>query len=129
VERSVAQALERAGSAGAAACRLGEPRPQLVAVCGSWRSAGAGRAVGARPGRACVQQQEEEAQRGGAVARRAGRRCAGKSRAVREELQCDGCGRFRTGATRPRVEDVGGHRGEGSGRHGPDAGRPRPSRR
>jgi hypothetical protein len=55
------------------------------------------------------------------------RRCAGKSRAVREELQCDGCGRFRMGAARPRVEDVEGRRGEGNGRHGPDAGRPRSS--
>jgi hypothetical protein len=55
--------------------------------------------------------------------------CAGKSRAMREEPQCEGCGRFRTGAARPRVEDVEGRRGEGSGRHGPDAGRPRPSRK
>jgi hypothetical protein len=35
---------------------------------------------------------------------------------VREELQCDGCGRIRTGAIEPRVENVGGCRGEGSGR-------------
>jgi hypothetical protein len=54
--------------------------------------------------------------RGGAVARCARRRCAGKSRAVREELLCDGCGRIRTGAARPRVENIGGRRREGSGR-------------
>jgi hypothetical protein len=36
-------------------------------------------------------------------------RYAGKSRAVREELQCGGCERIRTGAAEPRVEDVGGH--------------------
>jgi hypothetical protein len=36
-------------------------------------------------------------------------RCAGMSRAVREELQCGGCERIRTGAAEPRVEDVGGH--------------------
>jgi hypothetical protein len=48
---------------------------------------------------------------------------------VREELQCSGCERIRTGAAGPCVEDVGGRRGEGSGRHGPNAGRPRPSRR
>jgi hypothetical protein len=35
-------------------------------------------------------------------------RCAGRSCAVREELQCGGCGRIRTGAAGPRVEDVGG---------------------
>jgi hypothetical protein len=35
---------------------------------------------------------------------------------VREELQCGGCGRIRTGAAGPRVKDVGGRRGEGSGR-------------
>jgi hypothetical protein len=35
-------------------------------------------------------------------------RCAGRSHAVREELQCGGCGRIRTGAAGPRVEDVGG---------------------
>jgi hypothetical protein len=34
--------------------------------------------------------------------------CAGRSRAVREELQCDGCRRIRTGAAGPRVEDVEG---------------------
>jgi hypothetical protein len=45
--------------------------------------------------------------RGGAVARRAGRRCAGKSLAVREELQCNGCGWIRTGAIEPHVENVG----------------------
>jgi hypothetical protein len=54
--------------------------------------------------------------RGGAVARRAGRRCAGKSRAVRELLQCGGCRRIRTGAAGPRVEDVGSRQSEGSGR-------------
>jgi hypothetical protein len=43
-------------------------------------------------------------------------RCAGKSRAVREELQCDGCGRIRTGAIEPRVVNIGGRRGEGNGR-------------
>jgi hypothetical protein len=35
-------------------------------------------------------------------------RCAGKSRAVREELQRGGCERIRTGAAGPRVEDVEG---------------------
>jgi hypothetical protein len=35
-------------------------------------------------------------------------RCAGRSRAVWEELQCGGCGRIHTGAAGPRVEDVGG---------------------
>jgi hypothetical protein len=55
--------------------------------------------------------------------------CAGRSRAVREELQCGGCGRIRTGAAGPRVENNGGRRGEGSGRRSPDANRPRPSRR
>jgi hypothetical protein len=34
-------------------------------------------------------------------------RCAGKSRAVREELQRGGCKRIRTGAVEPRVKDVG----------------------
>jgi hypothetical protein len=34
-------------------------------------------------------------------------RCAGRSRVVREELQCGGCGRIRTGAAGPRVEDGG----------------------
>jgi hypothetical protein len=34
--------------------------------------------------------------------------CAGMSRAVREELQCGGCRRIRTGAAGPCVEDVGG---------------------
>jgi hypothetical protein len=34
--------------------------------------------------------------------------CAGRSRAVREELQCGGYRRIRTGAVEPRVEDVGG---------------------
>jgi hypothetical protein len=58
-----------------------------------------------------------------------GRRCAGRSRAVRDELQYGGCGRIRTGAARSRVMDVGGRRGEGSGRHGPNTGRPRSSRR
>jgi hypothetical protein len=48
---------------------------------------------------------------------------------VREELQCGGCGRIRTRVAGPRVEDVGGCRGEGNGRHGPDADRPRPSQR
>jgi hypothetical protein len=43
-------------------------------------------------------------------------RCAGKSHTMREELQCGGCGRIRTGAAGPRVEDVGGRREEGSGR-------------
>jgi hypothetical protein len=33
------------------------------------------------------------------------------------------------GAVEPRIEDVRGRRGEGNGRHGPDADRPRPSRR
>jgi hypothetical protein len=55
--------------------------------------------------------------------------CAGRSRAVREELQCGGCGRIRTGAPGPRVENDGARRGEGSGRRSPDANRPRPSRR
>jgi hypothetical protein len=55
--------------------------------------------------------------------------CAGRSRAVREELQCSGCGRIRTGAAEPRMENVRGRRGEGSGRHGPNAGRPQSSRR
>jgi hypothetical protein len=55
--------------------------------------------------------------------------CAARSRAVREELQCGGCGRIRTGAAGSRVMDVGGCRGEGSGRHGPNTGRPRSSRR
>jgi hypothetical protein len=40
--------------------------------------------------------------------RRAGQRRAGRTRVVREELQCDGCGRIRTGAVEPRVENVGG---------------------
>jgi hypothetical protein len=35
-------------------------------------------------------------------------RCAGKSRAVREEQQCGGCERICTGAAGPRVENVGG---------------------
>jgi hypothetical protein len=35
---------------------------------------------------------------------------------VREELQCDGCGWIRTGAIEPCVENIGGRRGEGSGR-------------
>jgi hypothetical protein len=35
-------------------------------------------------------------------------RYAGKSRAVREKLQCGSCKRIRTEAARPRVEDVGG---------------------
>jgi hypothetical protein len=48
--------------------------------------------------------------------------CAGRSRAVREELQCGGWRRIRTGAAGPRVENVGGRRGEGSGRHDPNAG-------
>jgi hypothetical protein len=56
-------------------------------------------------------------------------RCAGRSHVVREELQCGGCGQIRMGAVGPRVEDVGGRRGEGNGRHGLDADRPRPSRR
>jgi hypothetical protein len=56
-------------------------------------------------------------------------RCAGRSRAVREELQCGGCKRIRTGALGPRVGDIGGRRGEGNGRHGPDVDRPQPSRR
>jgi hypothetical protein len=34
--------------------------------------------------------------------------CAGRSCAVREELQCGGCGRIRTGAVEPRVENIGG---------------------
>jgi hypothetical protein len=34
--------------------------------------------------------------------------CAGRSRAVREELQCGGYRRIRTGTVEPRVEDVGG---------------------
>jgi hypothetical protein len=38
----------------------------------------------------------------------AGRWCAGRSRAVREKLQYDGCGRIRTGAAGSRVMDVGG---------------------
>jgi hypothetical protein len=42
-------------------------------------------------------------------------------------VQCGGCGQIRTGAAGPRVEDVGGCRGEGSGRHDPDAGRSRSS--
>jgi hypothetical protein len=50
-----------------------------------------------------------------AVARRAGRRCAGKSHAVLEELQCDGCGRIRPEAIEPRVVNVGDRRGEGNG--------------
>jgi hypothetical protein len=33
--------------------------------------------------------------------------CAGRSHTVREELQCDGCGRIRTGTAGPRMEDVG----------------------
>jgi hypothetical protein len=33
--------------------------------------------------------------------------CAGRSRAVREELQCGGCRWISTGAVGPRVEDVG----------------------
>jgi hypothetical protein len=33
--------------------------------------------------------------------------CAGRSHMVREELQCDGCGRIRTGTAGPRMEDVG----------------------
>jgi hypothetical protein len=34
--------------------------------------------------------------------------CAGRSRAVREELQCGDYRRIRTGAVEPRVVDVGG---------------------
>jgi hypothetical protein len=33
--------------------------------------------------------------------------CAERSRAVREELQCGGCGRIRMGAAGSRVMDVG----------------------
>jgi hypothetical protein len=44
------------------------------------------------------------------------RRCAGWSRAVREERQCGGCERICTGAAGPHVENVGGRRGEGNGR-------------
>jgi hypothetical protein len=50
--------------------------------------------------------------------------CAGRSRAMREELQCGDCGRNRAGAVELRVVDVEGHRGEGSGWYGPNAGRP-----
>jgi hypothetical protein len=41
---------------------------------------------------------------------------------VREELQCGSCGQIRTGAVEPRVENDGGRRGEGGGRHGPREG-------
>jgi hypothetical protein len=40
--------------------------------------------------------------------RRARQRRAGRTHAVREELQCSGCGRIRTGAVEPHVENVGG---------------------
>jgi hypothetical protein len=40
---------------------------------------------------------------------------------MREELQCGGCRRIRTGAAGPHVEDVGGRRREGGGRREPDA--------
>jgi pentatricopeptide repeat protein len=40
--------------------------------------------------------------------RRAGQRRAGRTHAVREELQCSGCGRIRTGVVGLRVENVGG---------------------
>jgi pentatricopeptide repeat protein len=40
--------------------------------------------------------------------RRARQRRAGRTHAVREELQCSGCGRIRTGAAGLRVENVGG---------------------
>jgi hypothetical protein len=35
--------------------------------------------------------------------------CIGRSRAWREELQCDGYRRIRTGAAGPRMEYVGSH--------------------
>jgi hypothetical protein len=51
-------------------------------------------------------------------------------RAMEQVLGTGGdCERIRTGAAGPRVENVGGCRGEGSGRCGPNVGRPRPSRR
>jgi hypothetical protein len=40
--------------------------------------------------------------------RRAGQQRAGRTHAVREELQCSGCGQIRTGAAGLRVENVGG---------------------
>jgi hypothetical protein len=39
---------------------------------------------------------------------RAGQRRAGRTRAVREELQCSGCRWICTGAVEPRVENVRG---------------------
>jgi pentatricopeptide repeat protein len=40
--------------------------------------------------------------------RRAGQRRAGRTHAVREELQCSGCGRIHMGAAGLRVENVEG---------------------
>jgi hypothetical protein len=65
VERSAAQALERAGSAGAAACRPGEPRPQLAEGVREL----AQRRSGARSGRKAGASACPAADRGGAKRR------------------------------------------------------------
>jgi hypothetical protein len=123
----------RARGAMSAVCRArgqrrpGPPFPELVAVMQSsaqvWRGkagANAGPAAGGAVQGNDVQSDDVQGDnvQGNGVQRiavspldalrpRPGR-CAGKSRAVREELQRGGCKRIRMGVAGPCVEDVGG---------------------
>jgi hypothetical protein len=110
-EQRAAQArkLERAAPSAWWRGRRGDEAHEARARADATRQGRSKRGTGnGRKRRSCAGQRR-------AIARRAGQRCAGKSHAVREELQCGGCERIRTGAAGPRVENIGGRRGEGNG--------------